>query len=377
MKLTRLLGALMALLLMASCGGRQQPQPLRSLPVARSISLPRAIPAVPAFRIQLDKPMKRPLLKQLLHIRGVAAAVPFSRNRIDVSTPDSTRRLRVGAVSPLEYRSVAPEPTSAADFVWTALMNGEAVMTPAAAEHLKVEGASVLRLNDDVSIAVGAFADNAVPNVADILIPEHVARDLRLGGARLVFVGTKPRADIDKTRGLLKRILPRARIRRLAPSAPAPQPQPIGRAEGGVIGAMTYRILKNGFIVPDPEWVATNIVTADVPILGGVICHRLLVPQLAAALSEIDRKGLARLIDRTEYGGCYVPRFIGRDPRRGLSMHAFGLAVDLNVSGNHFGTSGNLDARVVRTFEKWGFAWGGRWSPPDPMHFELARLLQT
>jgi hypothetical protein len=26
-------------------------------------------------------------------------------------------------------------------------------------------------------------------------------------------------------------------------------------------------------------------------------------------------------------------------------------------------------------FEKWGFEWGGRWSRPDPMHFELDRLL--
>jgi hypothetical protein len=57
-------------------------------------------------------------------------------------------------------------------------------------------------------------------------------------------------------------------------------------------------------------------------------------------------------------------------------MHAFGLAVDLNVSSNQLGTKGNIDPRVVEIFERWGFAWGGRWSPPDPMHFELARLIQ-
>jgi hypothetical protein len=58
-------------------------------------------------------------------------------------------------------------------------------------------------------------------------------------------------------------------------------------------------------------------------------------------------------------------------------MHAFGLAVDLNVSTNLFGTRGDMDPRVVEIFEKWGFLWGGRWSQPDPMHFELTRLVEV
>lgn len=140
---------------------------------------------------------------------------------------------------------------------------------------------------------------------------------------------------------------------------------------------MNFRILKNGFIDPDPAWVAANIVQGTVPILGEVTCHRIAFPQLAAALAEIEREGLAKEIDVSEYGGCYVPRFIGRDPRRGLSMHAFGLAIDLNVSENHLGTHGRINPEVVEIFERWGFLWGGRWSPPDPMHFELARLIEV
>ena len=52
-------------------------------------------------------------------------------------------------------------------------------------------------------------------------------------------------------------------------------------------------------------------------------------------------------------------------------MHAFGLAVDLNVKENPLGSSGNMDPRVVEIFEDWGFEWGGLWARPDPMHFEL------
>jgi hypothetical protein len=31
---------------------------------------------------------------------------------------------------------------------------------------------------------------------------------------------------------------------------------------------------------------------------------------------------------------------------------------------------------VIAAFEHWGFRWGGLWSPPDPMHFELAGVMQ-
>jgi hypothetical protein len=139
---------------------------------------------------------------------------------------------------------------------------------------------------------------------------------------------------------------------------------------------MQFRILQNGFIDPDPAWVASNISTGSVPILGTVRCHRIMIPQLASALQEISDRGLASEIRPGDYAGCYVPRFIDRDPRRGLSMHAFGLAVDLNVSTNGLGTRGDMHPEVVQIFQKWGFNWGGVWSRPDPMHFELARIVQ-
>jgi hypothetical protein len=108
-----------------------------------------------------------------------------------------------------------------------------------------------------------------------------------------------------------------------------------------------------------------------VPLLGTVTCHRFLFPRLSGALGQIEESGLADLIDPRQYGGCYVPRFIDRDPSKPLSMHAFGLAIDLNVSDNPLGSGGNMDPRIVEIFESWGFEWGGLWARPDPMHFEL------
>jgi hypothetical protein len=59
-----------------------------------------------------------------------------------------------------------------------------------------------------------------------------------------------------------------------------------------------------------------------------------------------------------------------------LSLHSWGIAVDLNVPGNQRGTVGEMDRTVVAIFKKWGFAWGGDWNYTDPMHFELERIVR-
>ena len=50
--------------------------------------------------------------------------------------------------------------------------------------------------------------------------------------------------------------------------------------------------------------------------------------------------------------------------------------IDINRLANPEGGANHQDPRVIAAFEHWGFRWGGLWSPPDPMHFELAGLLQ-
>jgi len=106
------------------------------------------------------------------------------------------------------------------------------------------------------------------------------------------------------------------------------------------------------------------------PIIGPVTGHRVMLPQLRAALLEVQARGLASKI--YHYDGCYVPRFIANTTT--LSNHSFGLALDLNVPGNGRGTVGEMNRAVVAIFKKWGFAWGGDWRYTDPMHFELSEI---
>jgi hypothetical protein len=52
------------------------------------------------------------------------------------------------------------------------------------------------------------------------------------------------------------------------------------------------------------------------------------------------------------------------------SMHAFGIALDINALSNVLGTHGDMPQAVVDEWEKEGGVWGGNFSRPDPMHFE-------
>jgi D-alanyl-D-alanine carboxypeptidase len=120
----------------------------------------------------------------------------------------------------------------------------------------------------------------------------------------------------------------------------------------------------------DPAFLRRWIVSRQVPVLGSVTCHRKMLPALRAALRELDRLGLARLVDPGDYAGCYAPRRIR--PGGSLSLHAWGLAVDLNASANPFGGRSRQDRRLVRIMERHGFTWGGDFpTTPDPMHFEF------
>lgn len=367
-----------ALAVLAACGGNAgyDVLPDRSMAAARGITLPDPVEATPAFLLTFPDPVPPTRAEKAAGLPGVSVAVPMTLSEERVEGPVGIGTLRVGAVDPLLFRALAPEPTREAEFVWTALVSGEAVVTFEAAELLGIEGTGGISIGGR-ELRAGAIADNGVPNLADVLVPDFAAEDAGLPGPRVLAIGVKDPRRVAAAARALRRTFPDARMRRLPGDVPEPiepeDPEVVGQSSGGLIGTLRFEVLEDGFIRPDPAWVSANITAAEVPVVGSVTCHRLLIPQLHAALSEVESAGLAEEI--YQYGGCYVPRFIDRDPSNPLSMHAFGLAIDLNTPTNQLGTRGDMDPRVVEIFERWGFTWGGRWSRPDPMHFELGRLI--
>ena len=75
---------------------------------------------------------------------------------------------------------------------------------------------------------------------------------------------------------------------------------------------------------------------------------------------------------KPEQSGGYANRNIAGTSTP--SRHAFGEAVDVNWTDNARGTSGTIPPDLARQLAaKHGMIWGGDWSNPDPMHFEVNR----
>ena len=125
------------------------------------------------------------------------------------------------------------------------------------------------------------------------------------------------------------------------------------------------------WITTEPSWREKNIQVKKMPILGNTRCHRLMWGPLEGALNQIVDEGLANTLSVEDFkksGGCYAPRRINRfDAGGSISRHAWGVAIDIN-------TKSSYHPRVVEIFNSWGFAWGGTWTSPDEMHFELRDL---
>ena len=125
------------------------------------------------------------------------------------------------------------------------------------------------------------------------------------------------------------------------------------------------------WIIVEPAWRNANIERKNMPIIGKATCNKIMWDPLLGALNQVMEEGLQNTLSKDEFqksGGCYAPRRINRFNAGGaISRHAWGIAIDINVkSGYH--------PRVVQIFNQWGFAWGGTWTSPDEMHFELRDL---
>ena len=128
-----------------------------------------------------------------------------------------------------------------------------------------------------------------------------------------------------------------------------------------------------GMLKPDLLWEEANIITLrNLPQVGTVRVHRVIAPNIVrVAFSLAQNQVLVH-----EMQG-YVPRRKMWDPQRDPSVHAWGLAVDIdpskypvyNATVSH---PTDMNPRIVDLMGGEGFTWGGDWRPiADPMHFQL------
>lgn len=307
-------------------------------------------------------------------VEGVALATSLTVGEVQLVGAEGPQPTTLAAVEANGFRQLTPQVTADSLAVWQRLAEGELALTHDAARRLGVELGQRVPMGS-TTMRVGALASNGAPPVADGIVTAAVGSALALTGEHVVLVGLADGADAASVAGRLEQATgmgaevlaaPTSRQAFLTGSDSRRQFEPFNYVDNG-----------DGMIQPDAGWVQRNIRRASLPVLGGeVLCHRLMIPQLRGALQEIADAGLAGLIDTSQYGGCWVPRHIDFNPARPISMHAWGLAVDINVSTNQLGAQPTMDPRIVDIFDRWGFAWGGRWGRPDGMHFELAAVLK-
>jgi hypothetical protein len=299
------------------------------------------------------------------------------RRSVDASG-QVVERVRAGYAVPIDtlvadprvYASMLPR---AARGAFSGVGRGEVVLSRTGASLRHVERGARLTLAGGASLRVAGVVDDGDLNGAEMLVG-RAGRGVETRAALLLARLAAPRFERDVRlafRGERVRVIARG-------SAVAASTAP-GRVAAVALpadlkrrfGEVAVRLPVGGdWVRLDPAWVRHNIVSRRVPLLGRVTCNRRMLPQLRRALADVERRGLARLIDPGDYAGCYAPR---RIPSTGsLSLHALGLAVDFNASTNAQYAHGDQDPRLVRIMERHGFTWGGRWpTAPDPMHFEF------
>jgi hypothetical protein len=316
------------------------------------------------------------VLRRIATTDGVAATVTLSM----ATAPVREQMVTVAAVDPSAYRRFTPGVTARADAVWQRVAEGDLAISPELADEIDQPlGGDLMLGNESGSLTLRVGAKASMPPKIDAVVNEVRGGQLGMvpGNAVLVATdGTDPDGVAEALRGRVGRSVTVSPLTRSVPSQGRQTAFLTGGSVAEAVGSFSYRYFEDGSVEPDPAWVAANLRTEAVPILGNVTCHRVMLPQLRGALQQVVDTGLEHLVDPGDYGGCYAPRFIAGDPSKGLSLHTWGIAVDLNVQGNLRGTTGEIDRRVVDIFKSWGFAWGGDWSYTDPMHFELAALVR-
>jgi hypothetical protein len=223
-------------------------------------------------------------------------------------------------------------------------------------------------------LTVAGVVDDALVGAAEVAVSRAGGRAVGLTRDRYALLAYRGgRAAVARA---VRRTLPTGLPVRLR----GPGETPFFRAGDAVLpqamvkehfGEFAWRPAGGGAFAQDPAWQAASLATGRVPILGRVRCNRVLLPALAGAMRELQRHNLSGLVDPAAFAGCWNSRLTRSGT--GVSRHAWGAAVDLNVAGNPTGLASAQDPRLVEAMERWGFTWGGRWLVPDPAHFEYLR----
>ena len=300
---------------------------------------------------------------------------------VDDTTGPFRIPLDVAAVDPETFAPFLPPADRG---VLAAVADGEGILGSSSASVRGLGPGAMLELAGGGRVRIAAVIPDELVGAAELLVSEELGR--RLGVVHDRYVLLQPADGRRLTSRSLRRAIQPLVPRELGAFARvqvrAPGETPYFRAGDAVLPPVLLKALfgefaarpvagQRGTLEVDPVWRRSHLVTTRIPILGEITCHRGIVPQLRGAMEELRAAGLGRLV--RSFHGCFVPRFISRDPTALLSHHSWGIAFDTNLVGNYYGDPPHQDPRLVDVLDDWGFLWGGLFVVPDGNHFEYRR----
>lgn len=101
-----------------------------------------------------------------------------------------------------------------------------------------------------------------------------------------------------------------------------------------------------------------------------IYCNKLMVNPLSQAFTNLIERGFVN--ELITWDGCFNVR--KKRELNSLSLHSWGLAIDLNAAWNGLGKNPTLSNGFVKCFTDARFEWGGTWTRKDGMHFQLKSL---
>jgi hypothetical protein len=315
--------------------------PNGAVPNEAQFNLPDPVPAVPAFAVKTKKPFSKSQLAKISKLKGVAIMAPAVTKRVKVTSGKKTSKLVAAAIDPIRFRSVAPSSTRDADFVWVSLLGGEAVMTSEAAREAKIDGPADVKIPNDGHVRVGAFAENGIPNFADLVVDAEHTKGW--GAPRIALVGAKTGTTFEALGRDIRETIRGSKLQRLLPASPDPAPLP----QSILLATSSTPVSGVTGLNPTLQESVSRLISASngkVWLVSGFRDHQRQYELWVAALQR--------------YGSPEAADNWVAPP--GSSMHEQGLAVDLG---------GDLNL-AVQLIQELGLPM---WRPMswEPWHFEL------
>jgi hypothetical protein len=289
---------------------------------------------------------------------------------VDAAPPGMRIPLDSFAVDPGSY---APFASGADRGALARLQPGEAILGETSARLRRLGPGGVLELANGARVVVAAVVDDESVGAAELVVAASSAPAVGIDTPRFLLVAHA--GDRAALEAAIAPLLPDDAVRfrasgetRFLRHADLVLPQSLVKER---FGEFAYRPGSDRFFTVDPAYEAANIVSAPVPILGSVTCHREVIAALDGALRELEQRGLASLVDPAGYQGCFVPSVIPGSG--GVSRHSWGIAVDVNFLPSPSGLPSFADPQLEEVMERWGFVAGSRFINTDPGHFEYVR----